>query len=114
MFPEARWLIKPDTSARENFLCEALCRETQQMSGILKPAVRRKVLRVTSMAPRRVGKAIGHSIAFARARTAEARISGTKLPPPQVSQFRAIGPIAQVTSEISTLLALCSRIWLAT
>jgi hypothetical protein len=75
VFLEARWLIKPDTSARENILYKAFRRETQQMTGILKPAVRRKVLRIASMASRRVGEAIGQSIAFAGYREAETTTS---------------------------------------
>lgn len=75
MFPEARWLIKPNSGARENFLYKAFCRETQQMTGILKPAVHRKVLRVASMASRRVGEAIGQSFAFTRYREAETTTS---------------------------------------
>src|SRR5271156_5432962 len=41
------------------------------MARILKPTVRRKVLRVASMASRRIGEAIGQSIAFTRDREAE-------------------------------------------
>src|ERR1019366_9088293 len=66
VFPEAGRTIDLDASALQDFLREALCRKTEQVTNVLKPVVRRKVLRVAPMASRRVGEGVDHGVTFAR------------------------------------------------